>query len=347
MGGGGLIILADLTNATRRGKNHRELLINKLDGLAGPCSWVGHRHDLNTYVAYDNGERHEAFLRSAKLRWPAIRWVDLQARGLWSATPEKIASSIHRKSVHAVSFDIGYRLMCDFWVHGVWKLAAAEGLEHIVRIDTDSNLPCGERASAAGRAVKLLSLMREHNLSYGFYHRNWESPDFAIGFNAAARRHVESARLSLANTFGGYTTFGSREKGSGKIFELGRSDYEPARFFYNNVEVARVSHFQRPDVQAFTRAIRRSGGIFRHRWGDAIVRYMQVALFARPEEVRCLTSELLAYCHAGCCVGLTGDDGNEAVCCDPCLQRAIVRKQIPSWVDAEGCCLGMKESCYR
>ena len=65
---------------------------------------------------------------------------------------------------------------------------------------------------------------------------------------------------------------------------VGRNEKEPARLFYTNLEAARVAHFRRPDVRAFTEAVRQSGGISRHRWGDAIVRYMQVALFATPEQ---------------------------------------------------------------
>ena len=103
---------------------------------------------------------------------------------------------------------------------------------------------------------------------------------------------------------------------------------EPARVFYNNFEVAKVAHFLRPDVRNFTDAVRRGGGIFQRRWGDAIVRYMQVALFARPDEVYCFGPQELAYCHQGCCVvsgitsmvehALRSTPRPGGLCCDPC-----------------------------
>ena len=46
-------------------------------------------------------------------------------------------------------------------------LAEQLALEYVLRIDTDSVLECGARASAPGRAGRLLGYARRHNLSYG------------------------------------------------------------------------------------------------------------------------------------------------------------------------------------
>ena len=120
-------------------------------------------------------------------------------------------------------------------------------------------------------------------------------------------------------------------------WQLGLTEEEPSRLFYTNFEIGRVRHFLRTDVREFTHAIRRSNGIFRYRWGDAIVRFLQVALFATSREVYCFTGAQLAYCHSGCC---TGSGSYDAKCCEPCLQTPVEEKNLPV-----GCCSAPNGPC--
>jgi hypothetical protein len=55
--------------------------------------------------------------------------------------------------------------------------------------------------------------------------------------------------------------------------------------FYNNLEVMNVSFWLRPEVQHFVRMVDVSHGTYLHRWGDAPMRYLALALFATPQEV--------------------------------------------------------------
>ena len=74
--------------------------------------------------------------------------------------------------------------------------------------------------------------------------------------------------------------------------------------FYNNLEVVRVADFVAlpPAAATFARAVQRSHGIYRHRWGDAIIRRLELALMGS----KVLHLDELAphskYCHRNLCM---------------------------------------------
>eukprot|EP00966_Prymnesium_polylepis_P060716 1408741-Prymnesium_polylepis.1 len=53
------------------------------------------------------------------------------------------------------------------------------------------------------------------------------------------------------------------------------------RIYFTNFFVARVAWWHRPEVQGFLDAVNESGGVYRHRWGDAPVQTAALRLFAR------------------------------------------------------------------
>merc|ERR1712061_286097 len=77
----------------------------------------------------------------------------------------------------------------------------------------------------------------------------------------------------------------------------------PAPMFYSNFEVVDVAFFHRSTVRAYTNAVLKSGGIYRHRWGDAIIRYGQL----RVGNGRALCFDgAYGYCHGHCCMAGVG-----------------------------------------
>jgi len=58
-----------------------------------------------------------------------------------------------------------------------------------------------------------------------------------------------------------------------------------AKTVQNNFEVTDLDFFLSPEVTGFADAITRSFGIYKWRWGDAILRYLTIALYANPDEV--------------------------------------------------------------
>jgi hypothetical protein len=68
--------------------------------------------------------------------------------------------------------------------------------------------------------------------------------------------------------------------------------------FYNNFEALRVKFMQLSQAQNWheTETEHESFGVYRHRWGDAIIRYLTPASLLAP------TSEIAGYQHLGVAV---------------------------------------------
>lgn len=67
--------------------------------------------------------------------------------------------------------------------------------------------------------------------------------------------------------------------------------------FLTHFEVVNLVFMQRADVKMFIDAVDRSQGIFLYRWSDALLRYIQMALFANPKKILNRKDLRLSYCH--------------------------------------------------
>jgi Glycolipid 2-alpha-mannosyltransferase len=64
---------------------------------------------------------------------------------------------------------------------------------------------------------------------------------------------------------------------------------------YNNMHIAKVSFFSRPDVMHFLRSVEQSGYILSHRWGDATIQTYALRLF--QDEVKIQLAPNMEYIH--------------------------------------------------
>ena len=62
--------------------------------------------------------------------------------------------------------------------------------------------------------------------------------------------------------------------------------------FYNNLELMHVPFFRSPQVARFTEFVLGTLGVWRFRWGDALVRFAQVGLFR--SRIHCLSVDEIA-----------------------------------------------------
>lgn len=67
--------------------------------------------------------------------------------------------------------------------------------------------------------------------------------------------------------------------------------------YSNNLEISSIEFFRRPEVVKFNAEILNSLGIFKYRWGDAILRYITLTLFAAEDEVLHAKHFDIAYDH--------------------------------------------------
>jgi hypothetical protein len=70
---------------------------------------------------------------------------------------------------------------------------------------------------------------------------------------------------------------------------------------------------QSPEVMAWHYAVTEEEplGVFRNRWGDAIVRFATMAIFAAPEEIEGMKRPV-GYSHGPGCPGITLSHANGA-----------------------------------
>lgn len=70
--------------------------------------------------------------------------------------------------------------------------------------------------------------------------------------------------------------------------------------FYNNFEVVRVSLMTQPIVQKFCKAMtdEEPYGVFKWRWGDAIIRYLAIAIFVDESKImNSKNNKVVGYKH--------------------------------------------------
>ena len=167
-------------------------------------------------------------------------------------------------------FGFGYSQMIRFYVTTIWKHPAIQGYETIMRLDTDA---CW-RPSTPQNEENYPPYLPSDKV----YHANIireDSPQYCQGIYELTKQYIAKTNMTVANPRM-WRWFGQTYRKSGHCLS-----------YYNNFEVVRVKFMQQSHVQHFHHAVTEQApfGVFRHRWGDAIVRYLTMTLFAEPGSV--------------------------------------------------------------
>merc|ERR1719310_861188 len=130
----------------------------------------------------------------------------------------------------------------------------------------------------------LFDVVSKGKYVYAYFSKRYDADWVSVGVNKFVKKYVREKGLDLSDRLAAGL---EKENSTGASLS-----------FYNNLELADVNYLLRPDVQEFTQAVAETNGIYDWRWGDAIIRYWQVALFSKPEEVFCLSPMLgVKYWH--------------------------------------------------
>jgi len=147
-------------------------------------------------------------------------------------------------------YDIGYRHMCRFHAKTVYEQPILRDVEFVWRLDHDSFI-------TRDIGYDIFELMREQHVIYGFVKVFRELPKWTTGLWDAANEYINVALVK--------TEFFNK---------MPRNNY-----YYNNFEVSRLSLWLSEDYQRFINYIDRLGGIYYHRWGDAPIKSIAIAMF--------------------------------------------------------------------
>ena len=147
-----------------------------------------------------------------------------------------------------------YSNMIRFWFYDIFCVPlVADGVRFVLRMDDDSFFP---RPPADN--LDLFSEMTRRGAVYISNDVQVDLPHVVQGLQNFTASYVREHALAFRS--------GRRLE---ELFPRGS-----CFMYFNNFEVSSVTFFRSAPVRAWSAAVLRSGGLYRHRWGDAPLRYI-------------------------------------------------------------------------
>lgn len=161
----------------------------------------------------------------------------------------------------------GYWQMCRFWITKIWEHPILDNYSTFMRMDTDSCFT----ESTAGKSTPQLP-------AGGTY-----------VYAPHLTNHPAFSNQDLLNTTMEWIKANNHTPANPEMWQS-IFNFKPIKAmpaFYNNFEICNIDFFRQPKVMAFQRRISEEApwGVFRHKWGDAPVRFLTIALFAKPSQI--------------------------------------------------------------
>jgi len=157
----------------------------------------------------------------------------------------------------------GYNHMIRFWTTDVFEEPVLSDADFIMRSDSDSCFRSVDVAALVQESAGIVYVPNRRNTDKGPHVKElWESVKRYCVSNVIVPRNPEM--------------WAELEETLPKI-----------RGFYNNFEITKLAFFRQPEVAAFQNAMANDPpyGIYTHRWGDALLRFITVALFSTPDQL--------------------------------------------------------------
>jgi hypothetical protein len=169
-----------------------------------------------------------------------------------------------------------YHHMINFWFKIVFELPAIQRYDYMMRLDFDSQLQ--------GDWTNVFDLMREKK---AVYMANFETLDFewrlqgTLKLKTLVEEFINSTKLIVQDQ---------------NNFERAFNN-ESARTYWNNFEITDLRFFRQQNITSWVKTVVESHGIYKYRWGDAILRFLTLAVFAREDQILHREKLGLGYCH--------------------------------------------------
>jgi len=171
-----------------------------------------------------------------------------------------------------------YHHMIRFWFKLIFEIPEIQHYEYIMRLDDDSKL--------LGTWMNVFRIMRERN---AVYFANSKSSDSENGLPGTMK--LKDICLNYLKTIKMNTSSNIETKLEGAFSQNSVTTY------YNNFEIVNIQFFRQPGVRHWIEMIDETHGIYKYRWGDAILRYILLIIFAEPNQILHREAFNLQYCH--------------------------------------------------
>ncbi len=177
----------------------------------------------------------------------------------------------------------GYYQMIRFWITRIWEHDAIQRFDVIMRMDSDS---CFTEPN------KYLPQMLHNHLVYQSQYVGTEPPP--------GRPYIEGLYDFATN----YLAKNNKLPGNSLLWQFIQTTWNSQNtlpLFRTNFEIVKRNFMQRPDVKQWHMALTEGEpyGVLRYRWGDAVIRFFDAAIFASDETT--LTIKPDGYNHKQHC----------------------------------------------
>ena len=153
------------------------------------------------------------------------------------------------------SFSLGYRDMCKFFAYDVFFDEFFNNVEYFVRMDTDSFFIYTNK--------NFLNKLESFNCDYGYIENTVQNEDksVTVGFGKCLYKFCKENTNLISN-----------------FLNLCNEATLKPKIYYTNFEVVRLKWAKSNIHKNFLAYIIHSQGIYKYRWGDALIRYYVVNL---------------------------------------------------------------------
>ena len=160
----------------------------------------------------------------------------------------------------------GYRHMCHFFANDIFLRDELACYERYMRLDVDSYILSPVK-------YNIFERMAQKGWKYVYRMEMKEHATVAKGLREAAEAYFSSNPSCVRN----------------------HPAIKRLKLYYTNFEICDLEFFRSEPWQKYFGAIDATGGIWRHRWGDAPIRWLGIKYLMRPSEVHCMRD--MSYFH--------------------------------------------------
>jgi hypothetical protein len=145
---------------------------------------------------------------------------------------------------------LGYRHMCRFQAKGVYDQPIIQNVQYAWRLDDDTFI-------TNNITYDLFKFMSEHQMSYGYRVIIDETPTCILNLWENATLYVKNNNIST------------------ELF----THWPRNKVFLNNFEISDVNIWRSKKYEDYVNMVDHLGGIYHHRWGDAPIKTIALAMF--------------------------------------------------------------------
>jgi len=157
------------------------------------------------------------------------------------------------------NFTLGYRHMCQFFFSEIRNYI--KEYDWYMRLDDDSFIESDIN-------YNIFEYLENNNKVYGYVAEIPEWPPVVVG--------VDDFFIKIINEY----------KLTPHFFDKLLDDKKyNLRHFYNNIEIAKLSYFEKDEVKLLTRLVNESGNIYRWRWGDNLLRTILLSITVDQKQI--------------------------------------------------------------